>query len=98
MTSKKRASAPKEVIKEPTLIQRIASLGVGETFSTTTRLEWDDATKESVREAQEKMRNTLQSATFRAQNRTGNTYTIEGGLIVTRSHDILVVVAVTRET
>jgi len=82
--------------RQQSLVQQIAELEVGKSVSLARRLDGDEATKATILETRESLRNFANSATKRAKDRTGHTYTIEGGEITTRSLDILVVIAITR--
>jgi len=96
MPPKKTAPAEVEVAPTPSLVQQIADLAEGKSVSLTERLDGDEATKAVIQATRERLRNNVAAAVKRARDKTGATYTVEGGEITTRSLDILVVVAITR--
>jgi hypothetical protein len=96
MAPKKTAPETGDSTPSPSLVQQIADLDSGKSVSLTERLDGDEATKQVIQDTRTRLRNTVAAAVKRAKDRTGATYTVEGGEITTRSLDILVVVAITR--
>jgi hypothetical protein len=74
----------------------IAKLCVGECFSRSERYRLDDMTRESLREAHDRLRNTIKPAANRASQETGNKFSIELGDWHTANRDIVVTAIVTR--
>lgn len=89
-------TADTDDIDAPSLVQQIAALEVGKSFSQARRIDGDEATKDAITDARERMRNTLAAAVRRARERTGAAYTVEGGEIFTRSLDVICAIVVTR--
>ena len=76
---------------------QIARLAVGESYSKSSRLNFDSLTREDLLAATESLRTTLHSPVRRAQEDTGHSYNIEVGEWRTRTKDIVITVIVTRQ-
>ncbi len=87
-----------ETIKETAIDAQVAALSVGETWCRMVRLDGDQATKDALSAAVDRMRNTARSPISRAKLRAqdGRDYVMETINTRTRSMDVLVGVAVTR--
>lgn len=96
MTSTKTSPAPADNQVAPSRVQQIADLQVGACASFAERLDGDEATKEAIKAARERLRNSVATAVKRATDKTGHSFTVENGEITTRSLDILCVIVVTR--
>lgn len=76
---------------------RIAALGVGESHAEAIRLNFDEATRQSLRTAKENLRNTMNRAAANAKQRTGFAFVVETGeILASHSGEIMVVAIVTR--
>lgn len=96
MPPKTTATTADSTVANPSRVQQIADLAVGESSSFAQRLDGDEATKDAIIAARKSLLNTVASAVKRAKDKTGATYTVENGEITTRSLDILCVVVATR--
>lgn len=79
-----------------TVLSILSNLKKGESHGFIKRLEGDEATKHKITGVRVRLNNLAGSAASRAKAKTGYTYTIEKGEIITRSLDMMIVVAVTR--
>ena len=75
---------------------KIAALKTGESFSRAERIDFDSATKETLADTMQAMRNAVTPSANRASNETGNQYVVETGKWITRSGDVMLAVVVTR--
>ena len=75
---------------------KIAALKSGESFSCAERIDFDTATRETLAETMQAMRNAVTPSVNRASNETGNQYVVETGKWITRSGDVMLAVVVTR--
>lgn len=75
---------------------QIAQLAVGESYSRSKRLAFDEMNRRDMALELEALRNTVRSGMFRAADQTGYTYTLEAGEWFTRHHDLIITVVVTR--
>jgi len=76
--------------------KRLASLAVGQTESLVSRIDFDSATRDSIKELRLTNRKKLDVAVRRVSEGTDKTFVVEAGQIITRSGDLLVITAATR--
>lgn len=74
----------------------VAELAVGQSYSESRRLVFDETKKLDVEEARADLKNILTKVASLAATRSGHKYTTESGEFFTRSGDIIVSVVVTR--
>ncbi len=84
------------VAPAPSTVSLLINLDPGASHAFARRLEGNEATKGEITAARLQLRNLAAAATSRAKAKTGFTFTIENGEILTRSLDLMIVVAVTR--
>ena len=86
------------MIAEPhgSMRAKIAALKSGESFARAERIDFDSATRETLAETMQAMRNVVNPSANRASSETGNQYVVETGKWITRSGDVMLTVVVTR--
>ncbi len=74
----------------------IAGLTAGATASKALRLDGDEATKQTINDRLQAMRNSVAAAVSRATKKTGHVYTVETATNWTKTYDVLLFIAITR--
>ena len=75
---------------------KIATLEVGESYSTSIRLDISNYDKDGISDQKTKLRNTINKAASNAEKRSGRSFVIEAGEFFTRSYYLIITVVVTR--
>lgn len=81
----------------PSMRDQIDCLGIDETFSRATRFDGEFAVKSLIDLESRRLRDAIVPTLSRISKRTGKRFKVEQGTFRTMSHDVVIVVAVTRE-